>query len=213
MPTVLKAMFTAVLAVLSWMLLPALGWALPLSQQEAKEKIAVLPFEQKGLSDEEAATLTKKFADLLQPSARFIVMPYDEMLRLLTEADFKIQACSYSYCLADAGKVLGVQKVLHGSVTRRGKFYTLHIRLIDVRTAEIVHDRKQEHSGELDRLVADVLPEEAKAAAEYSVESGTKWYVVATAIVLTVGTIYSLYRVFNKTGATESTGEGPPTPQ
>ena len=183
------------------------------SQPGAKEKVAVLPFQQKGLSNEEAAALTKKFAELLQSTEKFEVMPYGEMVRLIAEADLKLESCTYSYCLADAGKVLGVQKVMHGSVTRRGKLYTLHLRLVDVRSAEIVHDSKPEYSGEFDQLVVEVLPVEAKAASEYSLESGSKWYVVAAAVVITVGAIYSLYKAFTKTGQSESTGEGSPSPQ
>ena len=183
------------------------------SQPGDKERVAVLPFQQMGLSNEETATLTKKFAEFLQSTGKFEVMPHDEMLRLIAEADFNLESCTYSYCLADVGKVLGVQKVMHGSITRRGKFYTLRLRLIDVQSAEIVFDRKPEYSGEFDRLAAEVLPGEAKAASEYSLESGTKWYVITAVIVVTVGAIYSLYKAFTKTSASEGTGEGPPTPQ
>lgn len=186
---------------------------LPGAQLGDKEKVALLPFEQKGLSNEETALLTKKFAELLQSSGKFEVMPHDEMLRLIAEADFNLETCTYSYCLADAGKVLGVQKVMHGSITRRGKLYTLHLRLIDVRNAQIVLDRKPEHSGEFDQLVSEMLPEEARAASEYSLVPDTKWYVVAAAIVVTVGAIYSIYRAFNKTAASEATGDGPSTEQ
>ncbi len=180
---------------------------------EGIEQIAVLPFEQKGLSPEETVALTKYCTELLQSAGRFEVMPYDEMLRLLVEADFNLETCTYSYCLADAGKVLGVQRVMHGSVTRRGKLYTLRLRFINVRNAEILSDRKSEYSGEFERLLSDVLPAEAQAASDYSVESAAPWYVPAAAIAVTVGIIYWIYRSFNKTAESESTDGGPSLPQ
>lgn len=207
-------MLNAIATVLLCVVLSAHARELPGSQPESKERIAVLPFEQKGLSNEETATLTKRLAELLQSTGRFEVMPKDEMLRLFAEAEFKnLESCTYSYCLADAGKVLGVQKVMHGSISRRGKLYTLHLRLIDVRSGEIVHDRKSEYSGEFDQLVSEALPGEAKAASEYSLESNTKWYIVTAAIVVTVGAIYSIYKAFNKAGSSEGTGGGPPSTQ
>ena len=189
------------------------GWAQTVSVPGGAEQIAVLPFEQKGLSPEETAAVTLRCADVLQSSGRFALMPYDEMLRLLADAQINLETCTYSYCLADAGKVLGVQKVMHGSVTRRGKWYTLRLRLIEVRNAEILSDRKSEYSGEFDQLLSAVLPGETQAASEYSGPSAAPWYVPAAAIAVTAGIIYWIYRSFNKTGGSESTDGGPSLPQ
>jgi TolB-like protein len=201
--------------IILWVvLLSAHASELPDPQTGTREKIALLPFEQKGLSQEETALLPKRFGELLQSTGTFEVMRQDEMLRLFAEADFKdLETCTYSYCLADAGKILGVQKVMHGSITRRGNLYSLRLRMVDVRNAEIVLDRKSEFSGNFDRMVSSLLPGEAKAAGEYESESGSQWYIVTAAVLVTVAAIYWIYKSFDKTGSSESTGGGDATPQ
>lgn len=180
-----------------------------------QEKIAVLPFEIQGISVEEGLKLTQCFGEALSKSKRFEVMHPDTMMNIFAEAGVKtLEGCNYSYCLADLGKVLGVQKVIHASAARRGKLYVLRIRLVNVADAQIVYDEKVEHSGEFTTLAGDVVPEQARRLAEPQLETGTKWYFIAAAILVGVGAIYMIYRTFNKNLGEESSDSGaPPTPQ
>lgn len=192
-----------------WIIAWAAAYAETPVLQTAKERIALLPLTQKGLTAEEAAVFTSRLAEAL--CEKFDVIPQEEMMNLLREAQFpNIETCTYSYCLADAGKVLGVPKVMHASLTRRGKLYELRLRLVSSENAKFVYDRRTDYSGEFDGLLTDVLPREATAAGDYALESSAEWYIVTAAIVVTVGAIYSIYRAFNKSTASEGNGESPP---
>lgn len=181
------------------------------AQQPTREKTALL-IEQKGLSTEETAVLTKTFSDDLQATGKFDVMSHEEMTKLFVQAQFpNIETCNYSYCLADAGKILGVSRVMHGSMQRRGKLFTLRLQLIDVHDATIVYERRSEYSGEFEGLITETLPREAQAAGKYSLEPETKWYVITAAIAVTVGAIYLIYQTLNKLGTSEGTGAGAPS--
>jgi hypothetical protein len=183
-------------------------------QQPVNERIALLPVEQRGLTDEETSRLTASLVMALDTADRFAVLGYEEMLRILREAEFEnLAGCTYSYCIADAGRVLGVGKVMHATITRRGKLYTLRLRLVRSDDAKVVVDRQTDFSGEFESLLSAFIPAEVGALGERALEHDRTWYVVAAAVVVTVGTIYSLYKVFNKSVAGEGTGGGPPQTQ
>lgn len=176
---------------------------------EDKERLAAFLFQFQGVNEEQAAALITRFHQLLKEGGKFEVVPHNEMVRLLTEAEFRNpERCDYSYCLADAGKVLGVRKVLHGSLTKRGKLYTLRLRLIDVTNTEVILDRKTDFSGEFNEFLSHTLPVEARSVSDYSLQSDTKWYTIAAAIVVTVGTIYWIYKVFDKSISGDSIRDG-----
>jgi hypothetical protein len=197
--------------------LTSIGFSSPRfrSMPESPEKTALLPFEVHGLPAEEGLRLTQSFRDALAKSKRFDVMHPDTMMSILTEAGVKnLDECNYSYCLADVGKVLGVEKVLHASVTRRGRLYVLRVRLVNVADAQIVYDEKAEHSGEFATLAADIVPEQARRLTEPRIETSTKWYVIAAAVLVGVGAIYWIYRSFSRNPGGESSGSTlPPAEQ
>lgn len=177
------------------------------------EKLAVLPFEIQGLSTEEGLQLTQRFADVFAESKRFDVMPQDTMRNIFAEAGTKLEGCNYSYCIADLGKVLGVQKVVHVNATRRGKLYVLHIRLVNAADAALLYDERVEHSGEFNVLLSDVIAEQARKLSGARLETGTRWYIIAAAIVVVVGAIYWIYKTFDQNTAVEGSGNPPPPTQ
>jgi hypothetical protein len=177
-------------------------------------KVALLPFEVQGLAAEDGVQLTRIFRESLVRSNAFEVMHPDTMMSLFTEAEVtNLEGCNYSYCLADLGKILGVEKVIHVNVTRRGKLYVLRVRLVNSADASIVYDQRAEYSGEFSMLASDVVPAQANRLAETKLETGTRWYVIAAAVILGVGAIYWIYRSFSKDAAAEDSGGGPPSTQ
>ncbi|MEK9137492.1 MAG: hypothetical protein AAB393_10250 [Bacteroidota bacterium] len=181
---------------------------------ENQENVAVLPFEIHGLTADEGASLAQTLREALTQSKRYNVMQVDTMMGIFAEAGIKnLESCNYSYCLADLGKVLGVQKVVHASLTRRGKLYSLRIRLLNVADATMTYDEKAEHSGEFEALLTEIVPAQARKLTETRFETETKWYVYAAAVLVGVGAIYWIYRSFSKDAGEEDSGTGPPSPQ
>ena len=60
------------------------------------------------------------------------------MEEILTEQGFQLSGCTSSECAVEAGKLLGVEKMIGGSVNKLGNLYTLFIRKIDVESGEIL---------------------------------------------------------------------------
>jgi hypothetical protein len=85
--------------------------------------------------------------------------------------------------------------------------------LIDVRDGAIILERKTEYSGEFDLFLAGTLPTETQTVDDYALHSGTKWYTVAAAVVITVGAIYWIYRAFERSVSGDGTIDGPPVTQ
>jgi len=201
-------------ALLSVAASAAFAWTSNPNLPDVPTKVALLPFEIHGLAPEEGQQLTRIFRETLARSKAFDIMHPDTMMSLFAQAEVtNLETCNYSYCLADLGKILGVQKVIHANVTRRGKLYTLRVRLVNSADAAIVYDERVEHSGEYSALASDVVPGEANRLAETRLETGTRWYVIAAAVIIGVGAIYWIYRSFSKDVGEEDSGGGPPSTQ
>lgn len=87
--------------------------------------------------------LAKALGDLIRlqlfelPGIR--VIERVRMTDILKEQNFQLSAhCGDSYtCLKEAGRILGVNRLVIGSVHRVGQIHSIHLRLVDVQTAEL----------------------------------------------------------------------------
>jgi TolB-like protein len=146
--------------------------SLPLSAQEKtkpqsakpKTSVAVMDFEARaGISKDEAASLSDAFTAELTKSAEFTVVDRNRLKQILQEQGFQqSEACSQTECIVQAGKILKTQKMFAGVIGRVGKTYQVNIQLIDVETSEISTTSERKHSGEIDELLTDVIPEMAQ---------------------------------------------------
>ncbi|MDP2885195.1 MAG: hypothetical protein Q8P51_09280 [Ignavibacteria bacterium] len=181
-----------------------------------QEVVAVLPFDLRGISVEDGVHLAEKFEQVLAAeTSRFSILHPDTMKAIFVEAGIKnLEGCDYTYCLADMGKILGVQKVVHVSASRRGKLYVLNVRLVNVADASLLYAERVDFSGDLSVLTSEVIPEQARKLGGARLDSGARWYYVAAAILLGVGVIYWIYRSFDKSlGEGDSGSTIPPTQQ
>lgn len=200
------------------MLLPvgvAVSQEISARSARGQEVAAVLPFELQGLSDEDGVRLAEKFGQVLAETSRFGILHPDTMKAIFAEAGIKnLEGCDYTFCLADMGKILGVQKVVHVSASRRGKLYVLHTRLVNVADAALLYAERVDFSGDLSVLTSEVITEQARKLGGARLDSGTRWYYIAAAILLGVGVIYWIYRSFDKSFGEEDSGSTiPPTQQ
>lgn len=177
--------------------------------------VALMPLEIRGITVEEAELLRIEFLKSLRSTGRFEIMSDDTMAAILKEADFKnLGECSYSHCIADVGKVLGVEKMFQVAITRRGRLYTIRVRAINSSNAEVLHDATREHSGEFDPLLTSVLPEMAQEVQQARLESWEKykWYVVGGAVLVLATTIYFINKSLSKRANSDFPGQGNPDP-
>jgi TolB-like protein len=131
------------------------------------ETLAVLPFETHGLTREDGLLLAKRFAELMRKSNRFEVLRKDS-----TNGSAGLHD---SRSLAEAGKALGAQKIVHVSVVHRDKLYVLQIRLVNVSDEALLYAERVDFSGEFGSFLSDVIPEQARKLTQAHLDAKTPW--------------------------------------
>lgn len=114
--------------------------------QKDKPTCAVLTLDAKGgISQEEAALLTDRFAAEFDKLGRYQILNRSKMKEILDQQNFaRSESCSAAECAVEAGKLLAAQKMVYGTVGKFGELYTVNTCLIDVETGS------QERSGTSD---------------------------------------------------------------
>ena len=161
--------------------------------EKKKQNIAVMDFDARGgISKEDAASLSDAFQAQLVETNEFVVVDRNRIRAILNEQGFQqSEACSQVECLVEAGKILKVEKMFAGTIGKVGKIFTVNIQLINVATAEIISNKSKQHSGAIEELLTEVVPniaaEMASALIGKDVEakvsstgggSGWLWWVV-----------------------------------
>lgn len=138
-----------------------LAWALVfftfpvkiLSQNPERIPVAILDLEGRGISALEAATLTDRLRSEMVTIGAFVVVERGQMEMLLEEQGFQQTGCTSAECAVEVGKLLGVQKMITGSIGKLGELYTVDARMFDVQTGEIERVSKREHRGGIEGLI------------------------------------------------------------
>ncbi len=176
-------------------------------------KMTVIPMLASLLSPEDSVALLNQVRTSFASSRIFQVMPEEEMMRLLRDAQFQdLRECTYSHCLSDLGKVVGVDRVAQTLFTRRGKLYTFRLRIINTKDAEILFDEATEYSGEFQPFLTTVVPDLVRKTTEAKLESSTsiyKWYYIGAAVIGFGAAIYFINKTLGHGG---SPGDNVPPP-
>jgi len=104
---------------------------------QSKTNIAVMEIEGNGISEEEVAGLTNRLRTELFQTNKFTVLERSKMDEILKEQGFQILGCTNTECAIEIGKIVGVQKVILGSVDKVSNLISVNIRLVNVETGII----------------------------------------------------------------------------
>ncbi len=119
--------------------------------------IAILPLDANGVSRSEADILTERLRSAFVLDGRFQVVERSQMEAILAEQGFQQAGCTTNECLVQAGLMLGVNRMVGGSVGKIGSRYTLDVRLFDVESSEIIRAVPKNVYGTVDQLL-DIMP-------------------------------------------------------
>ncbi len=117
--------------------------------------IAVLGLEPTGISKAESNVLTNRIRSILVNTSRFQVLERANMEAILLEQGFQQSGCTSEECIVEVGQLLGVQKMLTGSVGKFGRVYTIELRIIDVETGKIESASTYDFQGEMENLLTE----------------------------------------------------------
>jgi hypothetical protein len=177
--------------------------------------VAVLPFEIRGLAPDEGMRLKERFSEALAESKRFEIMPDEAMKSMLARAGLKnIDNCNTAACIAEVGKVLHVEKVVHVSADRWDQRYILHVRCVKAADGELLYDERVDFTGAFDDFLNGATAEQGRKLSHAFLDTPPNWYLIAACVLVGVGAIYWIFSTWATSSSSETGGiRTNPTPQ
>jgi TolB-like protein len=94
--------------------------------------IAIIDFEGIGVSIDETRVLTQRLASELISLNVYQLFERSKVDQLLTEQKFQHSGCVDAACAVEIGKLVGVEHMVIGTVSKIGNTYSVDSRMIDV---------------------------------------------------------------------------------
>ncbi|MBF0431285.1 MAG: DUF2380 domain-containing protein [Fibrobacteria bacterium] len=107
--------------------------------------LAVYDLKTDGIDSSKVRTITDKLRAELVKTGAFRVMERGEMEAIFAEQKFQASGiCDKDDKLVEMGRLLGVEKIVTGSVGEFNKnFFVMNVKMIDVETGEIVKEESE----------------------------------------------------------------------
>jgi TolB-like protein len=131
----------------------------------SQENIAVLDLDADGVTASEARTLTNKLRGELINTGKFTVIERSEMDDVLKEQGFQSTGCTSQECAVEMGQLLGVERMVAGSIGKVGNIYLISLRLIDVGKGNILKNIDEEVEGDISLVLRSGMGKAAKKLA------------------------------------------------
>jgi len=121
--------------------------AQPPENPEKKIFLAVLDLKNNaGLKNEECSTLSDAVRQELFSTGKYRIVDRENMDQILKEQGLQVSDCTSEECAVKIGQLLGVEKMVVGSIGKLGQVYMLNLQLLNVET------------GEIEKMVSDECP-------------------------------------------------------
>lgn len=147
--------------------------------QAPKETLAVLELGVVDGTNAQATAITNQLRADLLATGKVTLVDRAEIDAILDEQAFQQQMCTSQECAIEVGRILGVRKIVAGTITRVSeRLWQVAVRLIDVETTETLRAEAYNHEGEFRTLLR---PGMADVAAELTRNIGLSPEAVARA--------------------------------
>lgn len=125
------------------------------------ETVAILPFEAPGGVDSTTASAVTEFVqNAFAQHSIYKVLERKQIQKILREQSFQLTGATES--AVEAGKLLAVNRIAIGSITKLGKEFTLVMNLVDVETGEVLKSEKKSAQisiEDIDNILIDPMVE------------------------------------------------------
>jgi hypothetical protein len=122
--------------------------------------VAVATLESRGVGTNEAGVIADNLAAKLQQSGKFRVMERTQMQQILKEQSFQQSgSCDQGQCAVEMARLLGIDRIVIGSVGLVGSTYSFNLRLVDVATGEALRTSARNRKGTIDDVLTDLVPQ------------------------------------------------------
>ena len=122
---------------------------------ETLTNIAVVDFNGNNISDGEVRALTDRLRTELFNTKYFKVIEREMMQEVLKEQGFQQSGCTTDECMVEIGRLIGVEKIIGGSISKVGNIYSVSSRIVNVETGEIENTAVYDHTGNIGQLLTE----------------------------------------------------------
>ena len=123
---------------------------------EASKTVAVLDFEGRGITMQEAQTLTDRFNTSLASTGQVIMVERGTMNDVLAEQGFEAGECASDECAAEVGAMLGVEYMISGAIGKIGSAYTIDAKMFAVATGAAETMKSITYAGAVEGLIVEI---------------------------------------------------------
>jgi hypothetical protein len=128
--------------------------AAELPPKDVDNYVAVFNLDVTGKVDKDISSpLTQSIRRALVLSGKYEVIDRSNMDKIIEERKFQSSGCIGGACAVEAGQILGVRKIVVGSVGLIGKTYYLSLSLIDAQSGKIESVAEDKCKCEVDELI------------------------------------------------------------
>ena len=132
-------------------------WSAASAQQSSVITVAVIDFEQEGLSQLEVQTLTQRFISELESTAKAILFDDTVVKSQIQAAGYELNECKKADCVVTAiGDSLGMQYIITGAIKKNDDRYRLEAFLTDVVTGKPERVINTNYSGPVDGMITEL---------------------------------------------------------
>ena len=119
----------------------------------SKLNVAVIELSTHGISEDETAALTVRVRSELFNTNKFNVLEREDMGTILEEQGLQQTGLTMDEKLVQAGKLLNVEYIVGGTISKIDPYYSISLKMIDVETGKL----KSMATKEIQGTIADVL--------------------------------------------------------
>ena len=124
--------------------------------KKSQSTVAVLDFEGRGITMQEAQTLTDRFTTSLSSTDKVILVERGTMNDVLEEQGFTAGECASDECAAEVGAMLGVEFMISGAIGKLGNAYTIDAKMFSVATGAAESMKSITYSGAVEGLIVEI---------------------------------------------------------
>jgi TolB-like protein len=135
----------------------------PPAQPSGKELIAIIDLGMLDGSKAQGTALTNQLRTEVLKTGKVTLVDRSQMDAVLNEQALQQTGCTSQECAVDVGKILGIRKIVTGSVTKISDgLWQVSVQLTDVETAETVKAETFNHKGNFEDLLFNGMANVAK---------------------------------------------------
>lgn len=114
---------------------------------------AVVSFEYRGVASQDADILADRFRSELGTRNAYRLLERNRMDEILREQGFQQSGCTSTECAVQTGRLLGVERMIAGSIAHLGNTWSVSAREIDVETGEILRSAVVDLHDDVDHVL------------------------------------------------------------